>query len=123
MRRIAQWLLILALSLSIGLQWVVVQGVAWVGMMVANSRDATAMQSIAMTFDGRHECKVCRALDRGEEGPKKQSPAKEVKIHPMAAPLAEEFVFEMNIVRGATSAAPLNGAPPLPPPHRPPEWV
>ena len=126
MRRAAQWLLVLALSLSIGLQWVVVQSAAWVGMFMANSHEATAMQSIAMTFDGQHECKLCKALDRGEEtSSKKQSPSpfRDVKIHPMAAPQKEEFVFEAAAWTCGMRIEPWNGALPSAPPQRPPERV
>ncbi len=125
MRRAAQWLLVLALSLSIGLQWVVVQSAAWVGMFVANSREATAMQSIVMTFDGKHYCKLCKALDRGEETSRKHSPSpsRDVKIHPMAAPQAEEFVFEAAPWKCGTLVEPWGGLPPSAPPQRPPEQV
>jgi hypothetical protein len=121
MRRIVQWLLILALSLSIGLQWVVVQSAAWVGMFVANSRETSTMRSLVMTFDGQHECKVCKALDRGEESTKKQMPSRDLKIHPMAAPLVEEFVFEIPALKCGTSVEPWTGLQPVAPPLRPPE--
>ena len=44
------------------------QGVAWARMAVAYSRDAGSLsRGLAMTFDGQHRCKLCKAVDEHTE--------------------------------------------------------
>jgi hypothetical protein len=93
MRRFALWLLVLALSLSIGLQWAVVQGAAWVSMIVSYSQEATISESLTMTFDGNHPCKLCEAAQRGESTQKKQNTDNPPVKYVLAAPEMEPFVF------------------------------
>ena len=97
MRRFARWLLVLALSLSIGLQWAVVQGAAWVGMIVSYSQEVTIAQSLAMTFDGRHPCKLCKAAQRGDSTQKKQNADNPPGKFVLAAPETEPFLFSCGI--------------------------
>ena len=122
MRRLTRWLLITALSLSIGLQWAVVQGAAWVGMIVAYSQEATVAQSVAMTFDGSHPCELCKAVQRGESTPSTQNVKPNVLKLDLAAPEAGLFVFETPAVSapawiGSWSPA-ISTAPPTPPPRQ-----
>lgn len=52
-----------ALMLSIGAQWVVLQGVAWVGMAVSYSiREGSVTEGLSQTFDGKHPCPLCKAV-------------------------------------------------------------
>ena len=121
MRRFVRWLLVLALSLSIGLQWAVVQGAAWVGMIATYSRTATISQALTMTFDGAHPCKLCKAAQRGEstqDAPKTgNSPVKLV----LAAPEHDAFFFEPQAPAEAVFAAAIDGRlvvrPAVPPPR------
>jgi len=121
MLRLVRWLLVLALSLSIGLQWAVVQGAAWVGMIVSYSNEATIAQTLAKTFDGKHPCKLCEAAQRGESTQKKQdADSPPVKLV-LAAPEVEPFV----VPYGASDVEPARGfvearwsqPPPVPPPR------
>jgi hypothetical protein len=83
MRRAARLVLVLALSLSIGLQWTLVQGVGWVRMVVSFSREMSVMKSVAVTLEGKRPCELCDAARNAENGPpasktdglKKQEPA------------------------------------------------
>ncbi|MCC6234859.1 MAG: hypothetical protein IT580_19610, partial [Verrucomicrobiales bacterium] len=53
--------LALALVLATGLHWAVLQGVAWTGMLVTYSRDASLAEAVSRTLDGEHPCALCRA--------------------------------------------------------------
>jgi len=65
MRKIAHLSVVLALALSLGLQWVVLQSVAWVGMAVSYSRDSGIREALRKTFDGEHPCTVCLVVREG----------------------------------------------------------
>ena len=81
MRRAARCILVLALSLSIGLQWALVQGVGWMQMVVEFSREASLLKSVAMTLGGKHPCRLCKAAQQGDTGApaKKSASAKELE--------------------------------------------
>lgn len=120
MRRLVRWFLVLALSLSIGLQWAVVQGAAWVGMIVSFSKEATISQTLSRTFDGSHPCKLCHAAQRGESTQKKQDTDTPAIKFVLAAPELEPFV----VLQGASDVGPARALavtwwahpPPVPPP-------
>lgn len=93
MRRLAHWLLVLALSCSIGLPWAFLQSAAWLGMIVSYSREAPISKSIEMTFDGEHPCKLCEAVQRGESSQKKQQALPCMQKLDLAAPDHDAFIF------------------------------
>lgn len=72
MRAGLKLLSVLLLVLSLGLHWAVLQTVAWAGMLVAYSKDATASEAISKTFDGQHPCPLCKAIEQGRQQEKKQ---------------------------------------------------
>lgn len=97
MRRLAHWLLVLALSLSIGLQWAVVQGVAWVGMVVTYSQETSISESLTAIIDGSRPCEMCKAAQKGESRQKKQNSEKPQDTLVLAAPETELFVFAHDV--------------------------
>jgi hypothetical protein len=64
----------MALVLSLGLHWALLQTVAWTGMVVSYSRQGTVQQAIAKTFDGKHPCCLCNAIKKGRAEEQKQKP-------------------------------------------------
>ncbi len=69
-RRLARLLLILTLACSIGLHWSFLQSIAWIGMVVKYSQDATVAQALTKTFDGNHPCALCKAIAKGKKSEK-----------------------------------------------------
>ncbi len=65
--------MVLALSFSMGLPSVFMQGAAWARMLVSFSKEAPLTESLAMTFDGLHPCGLCKAVEREETSKKKQN--------------------------------------------------
>mgnify|MGYP006928404676 FL=1 len=57
----------IAVALSIGLHWVVLQSVAWVGMVVDYSAEYSLTTAIEKTFDGDHKCRICRLVEDGTQ--------------------------------------------------------
>lgn len=72
MNRIAGYVLVAALMVSIGAQWALLQTAAWVGMAVTYSIQAGSVtEGLSQTFDGRHPCKLCCAIKKGTDAEKK----------------------------------------------------
>lgn len=63
---------VLALMVSIGLHWALLQSVAWVGMVVSYSQTGPLSAAIEKTFDGQHPCKLCHFVKEGQQQEKKQ---------------------------------------------------
>lgn len=73
---LSKWLVVLTLTLSLGVHWALLQSVAWVGMVVNYSQDATLAEALVKTFDGKHPCKLCKVVDEGRRSEKKQDAQK-----------------------------------------------
>lgn len=122
-RRIAHWLLVLALSFSIGLQWALLQSAAWVGMVITYSHQASLPQAIVMTFDGKHPCKVCRTVEKGGASDAKQEMRCSVIKLEFPVPESDAFIGNPQAasrVEGIIVPATLSrrNTPPTPPPER-----
>lgn len=78
MRSVVRFTTVLVLVLSLGLHWAVLQTVAWTGMIISYSRDASLSEALSKTFDGEHPCPMCKVIKkaRAEE---KQQEQKQVK--------------------------------------------
>ncbi|WP_395742004.1 hypothetical protein [Prosthecobacter sp.] len=72
--RLAQRGVVLLLCLSLGLQWALMQGVAWTGMFIGFAREGSVIEAVQKTFDGRHACSLCKTV---KEGSQESSPTKD----------------------------------------------
>ena len=54
-----------ALVLSLGLHWAVLQTIAWTGMLVNYSCQGSFTEALGKTFDGKHPCCLCNAIQKG----------------------------------------------------------
>jgi len=121
MARIAHAVVVLALCLSIGTHWVVLQSVAWGTMIVRYAQQTSLSQAVAQTFDGDHPCNLCKRISAAKHSEKK-SDAQSLTIKPdlicatrrvILLPRSADFLFtwvEMN-------ASLLAHSPPTPPPR------
>lgn len=123
--RLTKHLIVAALMVSIGAQWVVLQSAAWVGMAVRYSMETGSVrQGLAETFDGEHPCALCDVVKKGQQSEKKNTKYETVKklelfanasVVDIVAPLASsvhvfDTLSETPVWRLIT--------PPLPPPRR-----
>jgi hypothetical protein len=77
--RLAKFVLVLALSGSIGLHWAFFQSLAWTSMLADHlGRDSLA-QAVEITFDGQHPCSLCKAIAAGKKSEKKNESAPRTK--------------------------------------------
>lgn len=65
--RLARWMMVALLCISLGLQWTVLQGVAWTGMLISYARDGSLIEAVTKTFDGEHPCQLCKAVESGQK--------------------------------------------------------
>ncbi len=63
---------VLLLALTLGLHWALLQTVAWTGMLVSYSRDASFTEAVSKTFDGQHPCKMCKVIKTARAEEKQQ---------------------------------------------------
>ena len=119
----AKWMLIGVLMVSIGMHWALLQSIAWTGMLIRYSQEGRSVATaLAMTFDGKHPCKLCRVT---ESGRRSGSPVNQVvpiqKIDLFAQDFPAVWTPEARLTSVALpSAATWEGrssAPPVPPPR------
>jgi hypothetical protein len=126
--RILTWLMI---TLLVGGHWGVLQVVAWSGMLIQYSRDASFSEAWEKTFDGEHPCALCKAVDRGladdlDAGADQdhKTPGKVIKPVKLDALVADVVVVLPNqqeqVLPGLRIPAPLVGIV-REPPRRPPQ--
>ncbi len=72
--RFAIALAFLAFFLLAGGHWAILQTGAWMGMIVAYSRDGGVSTAISRTFDGKHPCALCCAVQDGRKQEEKKAP-------------------------------------------------
>ena len=114
----------LALVLSLGLHWTVLQSAAWVGMVVAYSKDASLGEALEKTFDGAHPCPLCKIVESGsksdDEKSRKTESSKIKKFDLMVVVIESLGVPSPDAPRYLPlmqRPAPREYAPPVPPPR------
>ena len=121
MRRLSIVAAALMLSLSIGLHTVVLQSLAWTTMLIERSQSESFANAVKTTFDGRHPCSLCKAIDQGRRADR--SANRVSKVSGLDAPAASSLA----LVVWPPDAAPETAAvvttvcrPPDAPPSPPP---
>ena len=111
----------LSLAVLLGAHWLLLQSVAWVGMIIDYSQTATLSEAISMTFDGEHPCRMCIAVKEGKKAESKQLQLKpELKFDFLcmeAASFLPPLLPFTLLTPESTFALPRNEAPPGPPPR------
>ena len=120
--RLSRAFVAIALALSVGAQWPLLQSIAWLNMLVTFSAEEGIHQAVVKTFDGKHPCKLCKFVEEGKQAEKK-SPTQQTlkKLDPMV--LASSVIIIDRYPCQSASAGPSfcepRSSPPLsPPPDR-----
>ena len=71
--KFAKILVAFTLICAIGGHWAILQSVAWFGMVVSYSNDSTFGEALVKTFDGKHPCCLCKAVQEGQKSERKQT--------------------------------------------------
>ena len=96
MARCPKWLVVLALAISLGGHWAMLQSVAWMGMLISYSQEAPITEAITKTFDGKNPCGLCKEIQqrRGEESKQQPNSAKPCKLDLAVQWLVATFEFD-----------------------------
>lgn len=122
--RLAQRGIVLAVCLSLGMQWVLLQGIAWTGMLISFASEGAMIEAVEKTFDGQHACALCLKVKEGRDSDEKQPrqagqslkklDAVLVAVVKLIAPAAEEMNFALLREQSVSR----NERPEMPPPRR-----
>ena len=94
-------LLILCCALYLGgAHWMLLQTTAWTGMLISRSMDSSVAEAVETTFDGRHPCRMCSAIEGG-----KQSEERSDKDFAMLKKVGEVKFLEFSETVAAEAAA------------------
>jgi hypothetical protein len=66
-RHLATVLAIASVLLASGGHWLLLQSVAWGGMLISYSTTTSLSEAISRTFDGKHPCRLCKVVQAGRE--------------------------------------------------------
>lgn len=118
---VGNFFLIIVLLTATDAQWMVLQSVAWAGMIVSYSETAPLKTALAETFDGKHPCCLCKAIAAGKKSEKQNELALQLKKLEFP-PVPENFAlvapssFRL-LPLANTFAESLTQQPPTPPPR------
>jgi hypothetical protein len=124
-RTIQNFLISMALALSLGAQWQLLQSVAWVHMFIGFSQAGTVQEALAKTFDGRHPCKLCKMVETGKKAEKREQAAKlkEKKFDAVFASTIAPELFPPSLERLVFSGSCQHLDRPNPPSLPPPKFA
>ena len=119
--RLSRLLVVLALLVSIGGHWALLQSVAWTRMIIERTPEASFAGAVKDTFEGGHPCAFCKRIEDGKQ--KEQQPEKVTTIakidlllerRPVAVlPPFARFEFSSLVVHAPSRVE----CPPVPPPR------
>lgn len=68
MRRFwARWIIVMALTFSVGAHWALIQSLAWVGMTVSYAKQGSFVVALTKALDGQHPCEICKFVQQGQK--------------------------------------------------------
>mgnify|MGYP003337657048 FL=1 len=92
-RRVAKFAVILAVALSVGLHWALLQSVAWTGMFVTFAQQTTLQEAFTKTFNGQNPCRICKLVRAGQQSEKANEMRLPVVVKLESLPCATAFVL------------------------------
>lgn len=119
--RFGKCCVIVALVVTTGAHWAVLQSVAWTTMLAENLRTGSLSEAVTHTFDGKHPCCLCKAIAVGKKSERKSEFTLQLKKLEFP-PAAEKLIlvapsrFEFLPLANAFAES-LGQSPPTPPPR------
>lgn len=87
----------MALIFPLGSQGALLQSVAWLGMMVKYSKDAPLAEALSKTFDGKHPCRLCKAIQQSRASEKQREASQSKLVTKLDAGLVwQAAAFDFN---------------------------
>jgi hypothetical protein len=124
-RRTASRGIVLLLCLALGLQWALLQGIAWTEMFLDFASEGSVIEAVEKTFDGQHACPLCAKVKEGRHNAdSKQSPQDDDSMKDLDAVLVRHAALmppageKMSFVLLHEMPTRRNEMPETPPPRR-----
>jgi hypothetical protein len=117
--RLARSIVVIALILSVGGHWGLLQVTAWIGMAADYCQTEDLSTALIKTFDGKNPCGLCKFVSEGKETEKQSDSKVDSKKLDSFAFQNTEFRFPTPFHNTFTFDLVLNSrieAPPTPPP-------
>ena len=70
-RFLSHAVLIVAVLAATGSHWLVLQSIAWTGMLASNLQESSFTSAIERTFGGEHPCCLCKQISKGKKAERK----------------------------------------------------
>ncbi|MFM7214703.1 MAG: hypothetical protein ACKO3H_07485 [Verrucomicrobiota bacterium] len=86
MRRGFSSLAVVLLSLTLGWHWLALQSIAWASMLIERSGESSFSVAWTTTFDGKHPCRICKAVAEGQSNETRTTSTVSVHMLEAAAP-------------------------------------
>ncbi len=64
--RPAKVLVVILLATTLGMHWALLQTLAWTTMLAGNLSSTSFHEAVTKTFDGKHPCPLCKAVEAGK---------------------------------------------------------
>jgi hypothetical protein len=93
MTRLSKFITVLALVLTLGGHWALLQSAAWVSMFVSNAQHDSWQLALNKTFDGQHPCALCHAVAQGQQAEHQQPQGFTVEKFELFLAEPEVFAF------------------------------
>ena len=91
--KVKNFLVALALIFSIGLQWPILQSIAWANMLITYSQHDGLEKAFSKTFDSNHPCKVCKFVAEGKQAEKSNTNKTSLKKLDLISASSPNFLF------------------------------
>ena len=69
--RLGKIFVVMALAMTIGAHWALLQTVAWTTMLADNLQSCSLRAAMTKTFDGKHPCPICMAIAAAKKSQQK----------------------------------------------------
>jgi hypothetical protein len=118
----ARFIALIACVHLLGGHWMALQTVAWIGMFATNAQEAPLSIAIEKTFDGKHPCPLCEAVESGREQERNEgifeSSTRLIAILPPELSIPLIPFSELTYFRDSVRSESVAGEPHSPPPQQ-----
>jgi len=120
-RILSHALLIVAVLAATGSHWLVLQSVAWTGMLANNLQTRSFSEAVDRTFSGKHPCSLCKQISKAKSTEKKtEFSAQIIRLECVwdfqTVVLTAPTDFQLLPITSATPRS-FRQSPPVPPPR------
>ena len=123
MQQFARHLIVLALALSLGLHWTVLQSVAWASMFLEYASQGSVTEALVKTFDGKNPCNICIAVAEGKQSEQGEQKSSQLGKLDWLMTVSTVSIYKPVFASSRVSKVPMHALSLPAPPGPPPEFI